>query len=641
MGRKRQIKDKILKERDRVGVILDLLYACTLILGVIVMVKIAWIQLSYKVDDKVVNLFRPGETRKTDAPERGTILDQNGKILAISTPLYQLYMDCTVQRDNFRKDKEQGQAKEAQWRKDAGELAKGLSSMFGDKSAKEYEALIINSRENGRKNVKIGTTIDHETLKKARQLPLFREGQFKGGLIVRKIDTRQYPYGSLARRTIGYVKDNSQSNGNNKIGLEGKYDYELHGREGYEWLRKTEDGMRVHDFDSTSVEARDGNDVRTTLDIDYQDLADRALRNQITDDERVSGGVVILMEVKTGAIRAMVNLQRDTIPGSPLQERYNLAIGQIGEPGSVFKSVSLMSLLEDGYVKSIEETIPTNHGKVGDYNIDQHIIDYERQTGRREITVRHGLEISSNYVFTYLITKYYGDHYKDYVDKIYSYRLAEKFDFDLEGLGAPQVLPVNSPEWKRKGLGSVAYGYSIGVTPLHLITFYNAIANKGRMMKPYLVESIEENGKVVKKNEPKMLNGAICSPATADTLTRALKRVTEEGTGRRRLSGAKCAVAGKTGTARIVLDPKKVKRRTAYEDFQGRKQYQATFVGFFPADEPKYTAIVVIYSNLDREIFYGGTTPAMTFREIVDKIYAIDPDGGATLYSTGKVPNWN
>ena len=173
------------------------------------------------------------------------------------------------------------------------------------------------------------------------------------------------------------------------------------------------------------------------------------------------------------------------------------------------------------------------------------------------------------------------------------------------------------------------------------MTFYNAIANKGKMMKPYLVEDIEENGTVVEKRGPSVLNGSICSRATADTLTRALSMVTEVGTGKTRLKGAKCKVAGKTGTARIVLDPKYTKiSHNPYEDEKGRKQYQATFVGFFPAEAPEYSAIVVVYSNLDREIFYGGTLPAMTYREIVDNVWSIDKTSGEVLSDRKAMPDW-
>ena len=640
------------KKRDGITVVLWILYIIFWLVGFVIIGRIVWLKKVWHPDPSIAAYIKPHDVKEVIDPGRGAIMARDGRLLAMSTPMYQIYMDCTVQKEAYQREKEkvskyneQALAKgkplkelrdrEAEWVDKAKALAVGLSEIYGG-TPKSWIDLITSNRAKGGKYVKIGGKIGHETLQKVKALPLFEEGQYKSGLIIKKFDTRQYPYGELARRTIGYVKTNTKEPVS--LGIEGKFNYELHGKEGYEWMKLTDKHKRIRNWDSTFVKAVDGRDVRTTLDVDIQDIADQALRRQIADNPKIEGGCVVVMDVKTGGIRAMVNLLRDSTSGK-LHESINFAIGRAGEPGSVFKTTTLMSLLEDGKV-TLETTIPTNHGDVKGFSRDDHIVDYERENKTNRISVLHGFEISSNYVFRRLAIDGYGKAPKQMMDKLYLYKLGEAYDFDLDGLATPSLPSPDSKSWSGTDLGSVAIGYSVAETPLHIVTFYNAIANKGRMMKPYLVESVEENGRVIKKYGESVLNGAICSPSTADTLTRALRRVTEEGTGKRRLSGAKCPIAGKTGTARIVLDPKKVKRRTAYEDFQGRKQYQATFVGFFPADAPKYSAIVVIYSKLDREIFYGGTTPAMTFREIVDKIYAIDPDGGQTLYSTGKVPTW-
>ena len=293
-----------------------------------------------------------------------------------------------------------------------------------------------------------------------KALPLYNEGAYRGGIITEKFDTRQYPYGSLARRAIGYVKDNSKSNGNNHIGLEGKYDYVLHGQEGYEWLKVTDNRDRIHNYDSTWRKAVNGRDIRTTLDIDIQDIADRALRNQIEDNPKIEGGCIIVMDVKTGAIRAMVNLMRDTV-SQRMTESYNMAIGRTGEPGSVFKSTTLMSLLEDGKVQ-LRDEIPTNHGVVKGYRFaaDSHIYDYERQNNTDKISILHGFEISSNYVFRQLAITHYGDNPKKMLDKLYLYKLGETFDFDLDGFKTPTLPDPDSPYWSATDLGSVAIGYS-------------------------------------------------------------------------------------------------------------------------------------------------------------------------------------
>lgn len=636
--KKQEIRETI-QDRDRISLLLYMLYGFFLVFSVVIIARIIYIQLTFEVPEGTESLFHPRNIKVTEDPARGAIIASDGRLLAMSTPMYQIYMDCTVQKESFASTKN-GAAKEDEWQQKARELAKGLSRIYGTMSADRFASLILESRKTGRRYVAIGGHIDHETLQEVKKLPLFNEGRYRSGMIVEKIDTRQYPYGDLARRTIGYVKDNSKSNGNNRVGIEGQFDYALHGQEGTEWLRVTDNGQRVRNYDSTYVKAKNGMDVRTTINIDFQDIADKAIRRQIEDDRLIQGACGIIMDVKTGAILSMVNLQRDTLPDSPLTERMNLAISQVGEQGSVFKTVTLMSLLEDGYVKTLEQTIPTNRGVVpgGLFRQDSHIISYENSTGRKDITVRHGFEISSNYVFTYLATQYYGSHPKDFYDKIYSYKLGEVFDFDLKGLGTPQVIGPSHPGWSKTTLGTAAYGYSISVTPLHVAAFYNAIANKGKMMRPYLVESIESQGTVKEKHGPGLLN-SICSRATADTLTRALMAVTEDGTARLALRNVKLPVAGKTGTAQVALSAaEKPRKGDAYHDASGRMKNQGTFVGFFPADDPKYTILVTVYSTLSHQSFYGGTYPARAVKEIVDNIYALDSQWGEKIHRQGQMP---
>jgi cell division protein FtsI (penicillin-binding protein 3) len=646
-----EIRDTF-ENRDRIHMVMVFLTVLFIALSVGILICIGHIQATYSVDRKVINLFRPRPDRYVEVPKRGRILAEDGRPLAITAPLYDIYMDCTVRKSEFEEmdNKERrrlnklqadgkevpaakypGTAAEKAWQSKADSLSRELARLFPAKSAGQYLSDILSGRENGKKHVLIRKNVNHATLNVLKTLPLFREGAYKGGLIAEEHDERIYPYDTLARRVIGYVRELG------RIGIEGTYDYELHGTEGVEWRRVTDDRKYIRDFDSTVVKAVDGNDVRTTLNIDFQDIADRALRRQIADDPQIRAGIAVLMEAETGAIRAMVNLSRDTIPGSRLWERDNLVLKEVGEQGSVMKTVTLLSLVEDGHVHSLEETIPTNHGVVPGYNQDSHILDYERQTGRNEITVKHGFEISSNYVFTWLPERYYGDNPQEFFDHIYAYRLGEKFDFDLDGLGTPVVNRPGTAGWSRTTLGTTAYGYGMSVTPLHVVTFYNAIANKGKMMKPYLVESIEKDGKVIKQYGPSVLNN-ICTRATADTVTRALMAVVNDGTAKR-LKDAKLSVAGKTGTAQIVLTPKERKGNLdPYHDPWGRKKNQGTFVGFFPAENPKYTILVTVYSYLSGMSFYGGTKPAMAVREIVDNIYAIDDTWSGRIAPTGALP---
>ena len=627
-----QSQNSTKKERDRIGMILYYLYAAFLMLSVILVGRIAWIQWLWKPDKTIERYFRPVSVKTIIDPERGAIIGQDGKLLAMSTPMYELFMDCTVRKDYFESKGREGKKLEAEWQSKAKQFAKGLSAEMGG-DGENYWKLIEKGRKDGNKYLRLGHPVDRETLIRLRRLPLMDEGQYKSGVIVVKKDSRQYPYGTLARRTIGYVKDNSNSNGNNHIGLEGKYDYVLHGKEGEMWTRPTDNRERIQNYDSLYVKPEDGLDVRTTLDITMQDIVDRALRRQIEDNKAIEMGCAVIMDVKTGAIRSMVNLMRDSTDWS-LSETYNMAIGLNSEPGSVFKATTLMTALEDGYIQSLDDRIPTNNGILPGYPPDDHV------RGMKDISILHGFEISSNYVFRYLAVKNYADNPKKFLDKLYLYKLGQAFDFDLDGLSAPELPNPESPRWSATDLGSVGMGYAIKETPLHILTFYNAIANKGKMMKPYLVESIEKDGVVKTKKGPSVLNASICSRATADTLLRAMKAVTSEGTATR-LKGARVQVAGKTGTSRQVLSGEEIKKfgmQNPYVTKDGSYHNLATFVGFFPADSPKYSAIICLKSYLIRGSVYGGVLPAAAMREIVDALYALEPDWGHEIESKVSVP---
>ena len=629
MTAERQNKAK--KKRDRIGVILYCFYAIVLVAGFFIIGKMVCIQLFWKPDKDVARFFLPPSTKSVIEPDRGAIIGSDGKLLAMSTPMYQLYMDCTVLKSVFR-GKSNPDSLERDWLSKAKAFSDGLAKEVGG-SAGDYYRMIVTGRKDGNRYMRLTADLDRGALLRLQKLPLMKEGRYKSGIIVNKRDSRQYPYGTLARRTIGYVKDNRNSNGNNHIGLEGKYDYALHGKEGEIWLRPTDNRERIQNYDSTYVKPEDGLNVRTTLNINLQDIVDKAMRKQMAANPKINEGCAVIMDVKTGAIRSMVNLTKDP-KDSSLNEVYNMAIGFAAEPGSVFKATTLMTVIEDGFVKSLDDVIPMNNGVIPGYPQDTHI------RGNGEISVLRGFEISSNYVFRYLAVKNYNDNPKRFLDKLYMYKLGQAFDFDLKGLSEPYIPSPDSKQWSATDLGSTAIGYSVKETPLHILTFYNAIANKGRMMKPYLVESIEKNGAVKTKKGPSVLNASICSKATADTMLRAMRAVTSEGTAKR-LKGAKLTVAGKTGTSRQVLSKEEIDKygmSSPYVTKDGSYHNLATFVGFFPAENPKYSAIVCMKSDLIRGSLYGGVGPAAVMREVVDAIYVLDPEWGNAISSSAKVP---
>jgi len=608
------------KNRDRIGVILYVVYVLLLAASVLLFVKIAGIQLFFNPNPKIERALRPVSRARSIEPVRGNIIDCEGRLLAMSCPTYQIAMDCTVLREEFAKDTKNGAAREEEWLQKAKALSTELAKVFPEKSADEYWRLIREGRRGGKKYLRIGKPVDRNVYKRICSFPLFNEGKYKGGLITEQQNIRIYPYGKLARRTIGFVRNNRSNVGNTHVGLEGRFDYELHGREGKEWTKYTDAGL-VLDNDSTKVRPEDGKDIRTTINIDYQDIAWRALYSEIKEEADLEGACLVLMEASTGAIRSMVNLYRDA-GSADFEEVSNLAIGRSMEPGSVFKTVTLMQVLSDGHIKSLDETIPTNHGViqgVKGVKADDHIRDFERRNSTNMISIIDGFKMSSNYVFGTMAVSNYAKKPMRFIENIHSYKLGEAFDFDLIGLATPTIPSPKDKNryWSTTDLAVMGYGYGTRETPLHILCFYNAIANKGRMMKPYLVEDVEKDG-IIKERRGPALMSTICSQAVADTITRALKAVTEEGTARR-LKDARCAVAGKTGTSFGTYADGN------YTDEHGRHKYQGTFVGFFPADDPIYSVICTVFSKPTSKQFQGGGIPARAIKSLVNELYNIDP----------------
>ena len=637
-------------EKHRVSRTLWTGYCILLILSVFIIGRIIYIQHFWEPDSDTIEHFTPDNTQKTIKPERGTITDCNGKLLAISTPLYNINMDCEILKKELahgRKIKIRGQKDsitEQDWENMAKAMCAELPGIIQDgRRADDFYKLIIDNRSSntkeGRRNVPIVKGIDHSTLLKIKSLPLYRHGKYVSGMKESREEARKYPYGELGLRLIGDIRiDKNDPTRNRFVGIEGQYDHILHGKNGIQWMKETDKGAIINP-DSTVIKVINGTDIITTIDIDIQDIADKALRKYITDDSGIEGGCAVIMDVETGAIKAMANLKKNS--KNQLGEYLNMAIGRPGEPGSIFKTVTLMTLLEDGHV-TLDTEVPTNRGILADYPdvpVDRALQRYEADTKKTNITVREGFKRSSNNVFRYLTLKYYkdGKGKKSFTDRLYEYKLHNAYTFDLEerGYGKSEL----KKEWSTYDLFSTAIGYSIKETPLNMLVFYNAIANKGKMMKPYLIDEHIAEGKVIKKFQPEILNASICSVETTDTLTAALKLVAREGTAKK-LKNAKCEIAGKTGTARAILDAsEKPTRKDPYKNEEGERKYQATFVGFFPADNPKYSAIVTVYTKLTKSEGYGGGNhPTLIFKDIVDHLWALDPTWGKVLKERAAIP---
>lgn len=611
-------------------------YLFFLFLSVVVTVKIYRIQNSWEPNEKFVKEFLPSKHLEQIRPREGSIMDHNGRILAISTPLYDIYMDCYVQKEHYDKDEKNGRKKNGEWLAKADALSARLAEMFPKKGKDStyYSNLIRSSRAAGKRYVSIVKGVDHRTVEELKTLPLFNEAQHKGGLIVEPIENRMYPYEGLAKRIIGYVNKNIEEG---FIGIEGTYYREIKGTAGTKWAKRTDNFEWISDIDSTSIEAEDGLDIRTTLDIHIQDIADRALRKHIDTVKHINSACVVIMDVETGGVRAMVNLKREK--SGKLSETFNMAVARAAEPGSIFKTVMLTALLEDGYV-TLDEPMPIDINKMkypGFKNVerDEYVFRYKDRHKTDFIPVVDGLMISSNYVFRRQVTDHYYSNPEELIARLHSYHMGGSFSFEIKenGGSSPRLPDPESKGWNGATIPSMAIGYSVHVTPLQILSFYNAIANDGKMMKPYIVEKFERDGVLVEERKPSLLS-IVCSEATADTLTRALKKVTayrkgaayQEGTAANSMKGVGCEVAGKTGTAWIYLEgDDAIGKQSPYIAADGSRKYQASFAGFFPADDPKYSMIVVAYTDRVHKIEGGGGRPARVFRDIVNDIMTYDP----------------
>jgi cell division protein FtsI (penicillin-binding protein 3) len=623
-------------ENKRPSRVLMYFYLFFLLLSVVVTIKIYRIQYSWEPNEKFVKEFLPSKHLEQIRPREGSIMDHNGRILAISTPLYDIYMDCYVQKEHYDKDEKNGKKKNGEWLAKADALSARLAEMFPKKGKDStyYSNLIRSSRTAGKRYVSIVKGVDHRTVEELKTLPLFNEAQHKGGLIVEPIENRMYPYEGLAKRIIGYVNKNIEEG---FIGIEGTYYREIKGTAGTKWAKRTDNFEWISDIDSTSIEAEDGLDIRTTLDIHIQDIADRALRKHIDTVKHINSACVVIMDVETGGVRAMVNLKREK--SGKLSETFNMAVARAAEPGSIFKTVMLTALLEDGYV-TLDEPMPIDINKMkypGFKNVerDEYVFRYKDRHKTDFIPVIDGLMISSNYVFRRQVTDHYYSNPEELIARLHSYHMGGSFSFEIKenGGSSPRLPDPESKSWNGATIPSMAIGYSVHVTPLQILSFYNAIANGGKMMKPYIVDRFERDGMLVEERKPNLLS-VVCSEATADTLTRALKKVTaymkgasyQEGTAANSMNGVGCEVAGKTGTAWIYLEgDDAIGKQSPYIAADGSRKYQASFAGFFPADDPKYSMIVVAYTDRVHKIEGGGGRPARVFRDIVNDIMTYDP----------------
>jgi len=565
-----------------------LVYFLVAFFAILIVAKVFYIQ--FVEGDKWRDALNETNLRYAELDAtRGDIFSTGGNLLATSVPVYEIRMDMSpvVIPDELFYSK-------------VDSLAANLAFLFGDRTKGHYRNILINGRENQERYLLIRRNVTYSELNQLRNFPLFRRGRFGGGLIVEESLRREMPYKNLAARTIGYER------GGYYVGLEGAYRDYLEGQKGKRLMQRTGGGNWIPVNDKNKIEPRNGNDIVTTLNINIQDVVDNSLRNQLRRYDADYGSVVV-MEVATGKVRAISNLT--LTDNGNYQELYNYAVGESIEPGSTFKLASMLVALEEGIVTP-GELINTGEGSI-DY-ADRTMHDAE-EDGFGTISVQNAFEVSSNVGISKIIYEHYKNDPQSYIDKIKALGLGDKLGLEIRGEGNPFIKDAGSSGWSGVSLPWMSIGYGVSFTPLQILSLYNAVANDGIMVKPMFVEEVRQTGKKIRNFDTQVINNRLASGQTIKKLNDMLVGVVKNGTAKN-INTEAYQIAGKTGTAQVA-DTKFGYRRVS------GVYYNASFVGYFPVDNPKYSMIVNIH-NPKGWIYTGSQVAAPVFREVADKIFA-------------------
>lgn len=526
--------------------------------------------------------------------ERGSIYSEDGNMLSTSIPVFDIYVDFAA--DGLRE--KQGK----RFKDNVDSLSMALADLFKDKTAAEYKQQLKLAYKNKLRYYSLKKKISFEEYRLLRNFPLVKEGRNKSGFIVDSKDKRINPYVLLANRTIGLSRADSTKN----VGLELTYDSLLRGITGQRLMRYAAGSyMPVMGAELDPV---NGKDIITTLDTYIQDVAENALMKML-DSNNSLHGTAIVMETATGKIKAIANLGKQ--PDGSYIEDLNYGIGKATEPGSVFKLATLLALLEDKHVTK-DSQVDCEGGIISFYGLrikDSHL-------GARSISVKEAFLRSSNVAFAKLAQQYYGQEPTKFTDYLAHFRLNKMTGIDIVAAsGKPTIKTPANRSWSKTTIPYMAHGYEELVTPLHMLMLYNAIANGGKMMRPYLVNAIRDYGIDVKKFEPEVVEAKICSDETLVQARECLRAVVDSvhGTGHKILFDSLYSISGKTGTAVTALDNRGYNK--------GAKIYQASFIGYFPSEKPMYSIAVVIQNTRESKKVYGADVSGVVFKEIADKIY--------------------
>jgi cell division protein FtsI (penicillin-binding protein 3) len=548
-----------------------------------------WRSMSDSMHQRIVEL---------DA-DRGTIYSEDGQMLSTSLPQFDIYIDFLA--DGLR-DKE-GRIFKAH----VDSFSIAMADYFGDKSAARYKKDLQAGYKSKSRYYLLKKKLSFDQYKIFRTFPLVKLGRNKSGVIVEVSSKRLSPFGLLANRTIGLSREHIASNGKVKkqnVGLEKSYDSLLSGQKGQRLVRFIAGGaVPVEGF---QVEPENGKDIYTTLDVNMQDISQNALLKMMVKSEALYG-TCIVMETRTGKIKAMANLGRQKDGSYWEDDNYAL---RVTEPGSTIKLVTLLAVLDKGTFKLDDQVDvgSAGHMVVGPRNVN----DAERAP-KSLLSVKECFSHSSNVGMSKLALKAFADDPSEFRKYLRKYHMDNRSPIDLSSIPAPRLAPLEKKNGGLMNMITMSFGYAIQVSPLHTLTLYNAIANDGTMMKPYLVNSIQNDGVMVRKFSPTILEEKIASSSIIDAAKESMEQVVTEGTGKYAFKDMPFMIAGKTGTAHVADGNIKYHHGV----------YQASFVGYFPANDPQYTCIVVIRSKPHAAVHYGGTLAGPVFREVATRIYSM------------------
>ena len=527
--------------------------------------------------------------------ERGSIYSEDGNMLSTSVPIFDVYVDFGAEGLREKEGK--------RFKDNIDSLSMSLADLFNDRPVDIYKKEMQLAYKNKERYYLLKRKISFDEFKAVRNFPLVREGRNKSGFIFDPRDKRINPYVLLANRTIGLSRKDPAKN----VGLERTYDSLLRGTSGQRLMRYTAGAYMP--VEGAELDPVNGKDIITTLDTYMQDVAENALMKMLTGNNSLHG-TVIIMETATGKIKAIANLGKQ--PDGSYTEDLNYGIGKATEPGSVFKLVTLLSLLEDKYV-TIDSKVDCEGGVK--YFSGLRIKDSHLGTG--VISVKEAFLRSSNVAFAKLANQYYQEQPFKWAGHMDKFRLNKMTGIDIvASSGKPTIKTPKNRSWGKTTIPFMAHGYEELVTPLHMLMLYNAVANNGKMMRPYLVSAIKDYGVDFKKIEPEVLVEKICSDETIAQAKQCLRAVVDSlhGTGHKILFDSAYSISGKTGTAVTALDNRGYNK--------GNKIYQASFMGFFPSEKPVYSMAVVIQNSNESRMIYGADVSGRVFKEISDRIFA-------------------